>query len=298
MNICEICDSLDWSLIYSGSIRDGSFGKETNGEVFSCNKCKVVRLNESACISSKAYDTKEYRTNLGQGKLAEDFFIHGDPIQIHNLSAFWPMDIRNKLVADIGTGGGSFSDHIAKIAKKIVAIEPTEMYHESLKKRGYQVFNYTTDALKIYRNSLDIVFSFQVIEHVLNPKQFLLEAMELLKPGGRLIIATPNHNDILMKLIPEYFHPFYYRTQHRWYFDSESLSYCFNNALNNKAELISIKYLHTFGFANTLIWLRDKVPKGNQLLDGINSVSDKLWSSYLESTGQTDTIYLLAKKGE
>ena len=49
-------------------------------------------------------------------------------MQIHNLSAFWPLDVRGKLIADIGTGGGSFPDHIAFLAKEVIVIEPTEMY--------------------------------------------------------------------------------------------------------------------------------------------------------------------------
>ena len=295
-NSCEICGTSNWSKIYSKTIRNGTFANQVSGEISRCGGCGVDRLDENMCIQEEAYETEEYRDILEQGLALEDFFLQGDPNQIYNLSAFWPLNIRGKLIADIGTGGGSFSDHIASLAKKVVAIEPTKMYQDSLKDRGYQVFDYTTDALTEYRNLVDFVFSFQVIEHVLNPKLFLEEALELLKPGGKLIIATPNRNDILIKLLPDNFPAFFYRTQHRWYFDDDSLSFCLKEAAKGQAELLSIKYLHTFGISNALAWLREKCPKGNLRLDGINPVADKLWSSYLESSQQTDTLYLLAKK--
>ena len=46
----------------------------------------------------------------------------GEPIDEHTLR------LELKLIADIGTGGGSFPDHIAFLAKEVIVIEPTEMY--------------------------------------------------------------------------------------------------------------------------------------------------------------------------
>jgi SAM-dependent methyltransferase len=38
----------------------------------------------------------------------------------------------------------------------------------------------------------DLVLAFDVIEHLLQPRQFLLACLERLRPGGRLIITTPD----------------------------------------------------------------------------------------------------------
>jgi SAM-dependent methyltransferase len=40
--------------------------------------------------------------------------------------------------------------------------------------------------------SFDAVVSFQVIEHVSAPREFLAECARVLRPGGRLILSTPN----------------------------------------------------------------------------------------------------------
>ena len=45
---------------------------------------------------------------------------------------------------------------------------------------------------KIESDSLDFVVSFQVIEHIEDDKFFVEEIFRVLKPGGKLILTTPN----------------------------------------------------------------------------------------------------------
>jgi 2-polyprenyl-3-methyl-5-hydroxy-6-metoxy-1,4-benzoquinol methylase len=293
---CEICGANSWnSITYEGSVRSGSFGTRTEGgKVARCGGCGVDRLAESVSISSSSYESDSYRIAMEQGLEIEDFFAHADPVQIHNISAFWPLDLRGKVIADIGCGAGSFISHVSGLAEKIIAIEPTERYHSSLSERGYAVFSYATDALKVHPEGVDIAVTFQVIEHVLNPRAFLTEIAALLKPGGTLLIATPNRDDVLTKLLPEEFLPFFYRAAHRWYFDRESLRYCVEavDGLQVESEL----YLHTYGMSNALSWMKERRPTGSTRLPGINNLADQLWRSYLDASGQADTLYVLARK--
>ena len=152
---CETCGSKNWTLVHSGLIRNGAFGNQRQGEVYRCGDCQVDRLVESNCLKEESYESEEYRNSLKQGLSTTDFFKHADPIQIHNLSALRPFCIREKKIADIGAGGGSFLDQVASLAKEVIAIEPTRMYQSSLENRGYKVFDYTVDALEKHRGQLD-----------------------------------------------------------------------------------------------------------------------------------------------
>ena len=48
------------------------------------------------------------------------------------------------------------------------------------------------DLRNIGDNSFDTVICFQVIEHIRNDERFLKEAHRILKPGGNLLLTTPN----------------------------------------------------------------------------------------------------------
>ena len=101
------------------------------------------------------------------------------------------------------------------------------------------------------------------------------------------MISTPNRNNILINLLPE-FKEFFYRTQHRWYFDNKSIEYCAKQA---GFKILETKFVQKYGLANTICWLRDHKPKGNIRIDQINEFADKLWSDYLINTEQTDILF-------
>jgi 2-polyprenyl-3-methyl-5-hydroxy-6-metoxy-1,4-benzoquinol methylase len=292
---CEICGANGWnSIVYEGGIRTGSFGTQTEGgKVARCDGCGVDRLEEAVNIAASAYESDSYRIAMEQGLEVKDFFSHADPFQIYNLSAFWPLNLRGKVIADIGCGAGSFLSHVSGLAEKLIAVEPTQRYHNSLRLRGYDVFSYAEDALKAHPGGIDVAVTFQVIEHVLNPREFLNKIAALLKPGGSLIIATPNRDDILMKLLPEEFPSFFYRKAHRWYFDRLSLRHC----VKASGLLIeSERYIQTYGLSNALLWMKERRPMGNTPLPGIDHVADQLWHGYLEASGQSDNLFVFARK--
>ena len=52
--------------------------------------------------------------------------------------------------------------------------------------------NFEFDKLPFQNNSIDIIVSLAVIEHIANPDNFLSEIFRVLKPGGIVYISTPN----------------------------------------------------------------------------------------------------------
>lgn len=290
---CEICGTREWRAIYEGAVRDGAFGKVgENATVGVCGGCGVHRLDESHCLSEEAYESDAYRAHLKQGVDLTDHFAGHDHLQLHALNAIQPNTLRDLTVADVGAGGGSFLDHVRGVAGRAIAIEPDGHFRTMLAERGYETYAYAADAAEALGPIADVAISLQVIEHVRDPRGFLAEIRALVKPDGRVVISTPNRADILLDLLPDAFPAFFYRVAHRWYFDAASLASC---AAEAGFAVDETRYLHRYGMANTLLWLRDRCPHGDASLVGIDNLADSLWKSYLEASARSDTLFMTLK---
>lgn len=293
---CEVCGASDWATVFTGPIRDGSFGNLTAQDhtIYQCAVCRVQRLEESACKDDSFYVGKKYRELLGEASDAEGFWAKHDIHQNRNLNVIWPHSIRNQVVADIGCAAGSFLDHISGLARICLAVEPCEAYHDSLRQRGYRVYSSNAHALDEFAGEVDFAFSFSTVEHIENPSEFFSEICQLLRPNGFFLVSTPNRKDILMDLLGDEYRRFFYRTVHRWYFDMGALV---DLAKRCHFKVVQARCLQRFGISNALVWLRDRRPTGDQALPGLDDPAlNQFWKNYLESKDAGDYLYLLAQR--
>lgn len=290
-NKCLSCDADEYTIIYSGPIRSGSFGRETDKpfDVVKCSKCGLTKLKDFPKVD---YDSSSYRDDYNDTADIENYIELHDSEQSPRIERIGIEKFRNKTVLDYGCGGGAFLDLIKGVAIHTIAIEPFDGYHKSLQERGHEVFKYAKDAKK-YEGKVDIVTTFGVIEHVKNPLAMLTDIYELLSENGTSYIETDNLNDVLMHFdIPE-FNRFFYRTAHYWYFDDSSLkNLCQKAGFNN----IKSGFRHGYDLSNTFKWLKDRRPTGVDQLDFIDSVLNEVWCASLEKYGLAELLYFEVKK--
>ena len=101
-------------------------------------------------------------------------------------------------VLEIGSGFGAFVKSGIKAGLSIRGIELNEKAVKNAKKRNLPVeHSNLKEAADFYFESLDGVCSFQVLEHVPNPKEFIDWSIKMLKLGGKLIYCVPNSESFL-----------------------------------------------------------------------------------------------------
>ena len=292
INDCPICNDTKWSVVYEGKVRDGSFGQCVESTVLECNDCGIRKLNERHCLKIKDYEETNYRKKLSQSHSYDKYIKEHEPLLKFVFDSIWPKSLRCELVADIGCGAGILLDHLAKLSKNQIAVEPNREFKEILNKK-YNYFSCISEAIHRYRNKVDFCFSNQVIEHVDDPFSFLRSIFDLTSPSGSVLLSTPNLDDVLMKILPDDYPSFFYRTQHRWYFNNSTLA-----AVAKKVVFINIKvmHIHRYGISNMLNWVSHKKPMGNKNLDFRDNHLDVLWKSWVEDRGYSDNLFIYAEK--
>ena len=82
-----------------------------------------------------------------------------------------------------------------------------------IKNKGI-LFRYT-EKINFNGKKFDIIFLFHVLEHIQNPKNFLLEIKKHLKDSGTIYLEVPNIDDALYSIYNlKSYKEFYFRLPH------------------------------------------------------------------------------------
>lgn len=106
-------------------------------------------------------------------------------------------------VLDIGCGQGFLIEKLLKKTKHNsvvgVDISPKLCSIASARNPKAIIFNSDAENLPFTRNSFDIIFITEVLEHLLAPRKAISEISRVLKPKGKLVLTVPNRDWFLFK---------------------------------------------------------------------------------------------------
>ena len=105
---------------------------------------------------------------------------------------------QNSAVADIGAGYGVFCEELQKILPheiSIIAIEPAPDLKEICEKKGLLTIPKFFESITphdLSGKSIIAATSFELLEHLHNPRDFIQKCAEVLEPGALLIVTSLN----------------------------------------------------------------------------------------------------------
>lgn len=125
---------------------------------------------------------------------------------------------------EVGAGYGTFCELMveSKKFKNVIALEPTPDLAATLRGKGITTYEETIEEFSYQKESFDVVATFEVIEHLVNPQKFMEKIVGFLKKDGLFICTCPNGKSLLSMLLKE--KASFIDHEHLNYFNPDSLS--------------------------------------------------------------------------
>jgi len=103
------------------------------------------------------------------------------------------------LFVDVGCGRGNLRSFVWDHCEKYIGVDAVK-YSELPEDIEIIICDLNTGKIPLPEGFADVVCSVETIEHLENPRAFMRELVRLTKPGGLLIVTTPNQLSLLSKL--------------------------------------------------------------------------------------------------
>ncbi len=108
------------------------------------------------------------------------------------------LNFQGARVLELGAGLGAVSVEMARRHARVIAIEPGAAWRKLASDRlarvgSGSVIGALGESLPLRDNSIDLIVSFQVLEHVQYPEKVIREAFRVLKPGGYFLLTYENY---------------------------------------------------------------------------------------------------------
>lgn len=174
------------------------------------------------------------KKNTLTGNYSKEYYLGSSKAAARILSIFYNLfyferrrliDRDLQLWIDVGAGDGSFLQTVT--AKKKIGVEISTSGRLMMQKKSINVLT-PNQFLKSKKLDADVISFWHSLEHISNPKKYLLASFRNLNKNGNLIIGIPNIDSLeFLFFKDDWFHlaPKY----HLWHFSPSSITYLLND---------------------------------------------------------------------
>ena len=221
---CPLCNTRYWKLLYhartpesaSDAYRCTTVSHDSHGQIIKCLGCGLVAQNPREDLDelNDLYDKVEDETyaehESGRAKTFE-----------RNWKTIRPnIAVTGKLL-DIGCYTGLWLSIAESHGFEVEGVEPSAWAAKKAHERyGYPIYHGAFEKVVPKGNLYKTITSWDVLEHVANPQDFLNHVSEHLRPGGVLAFSTLDYGNWYARLLGEKWpwlidmHLYYFEQRH------------------------------------------------------------------------------------
>jgi len=230
------------------------FASKENYKFQRCLICRGLFIKTTPSKKS-LYDYYKKQFLYADGRINEPIIRKRSKKILQNLRMSYPEAMT---ICDVGSGHGYFLDEASRMGFEVFGIEPSKQLANaaSINYAIPQFVGTLESFIKINKNKFDVVTCIHVIEHVMQPKDFMHSLLKLVKPEGILFLETPNADSHLVT-IEKNSYTFLIPPEHLWIFSKKSIE-----KLLPKNAFIS--YTHTYSYPEHFMGIVKKIINANK----------------------------------
>jgi 2-polyprenyl-3-methyl-5-hydroxy-6-metoxy-1,4-benzoquinol methylase len=229
---CGVCGSDDQISYASGKDYEYQTSEDTF-QIVQCQVCGNLYLNprpvreELSRIYPPNYYAYNYETSINPIALkAKDFL---DRRKVTTWLNYVNTDRQNLNFLDVGCGNGRYLQMLHRLGvpkSQLYGIEMSQGAIDSLQSEGYNSYYGRLEEVEqaLPANTFDLIVLLQVLEHVEHPRTTIQTLSRLLRPGGILVVETPNTQSLDVKLFSQGYWGGYHFPRHWNLFDRVTLT--------------------------------------------------------------------------
>ena len=203
---CPCCKHNDFEVLFESNMQDYDFREETetiymlwgerHGRHVKCKNCHLVYVNP---IEKRSNINEVY----SQMKSVDAAIIRESRLRATESQMKLIKKYKDGArLLDVGCGEGFFLFNASKAGYTTKGVEPSQGAAAYARKEfGLDVEAKHFEELRFPENHFDVVTLWQVLEHMLYPLMILKEVHRILKPGGMLVITTPDIEGIPARIL-------------------------------------------------------------------------------------------------
>lgn len=183
------------------------WGNKNKYELVRCNSCGLIFVSPLPSETPAIYNENYFSGGDGHGYVDYD----RDKEPMRQAFELYLEHIEKALgrkgrLLDVGAATGYFLAIAKSRGWEVAGVEISDHAAALGRAKGFNIQTGILENLNLQEQSFDVITLFDVVEHLRDPKATLLEAGRLLKPGGLLVVTTPDSGSVWARVLRSHWH--------------------------------------------------------------------------------------------